>query len=93
MEKKRLRWTTSFKMIEDISYIHYSRCVAPKNATSLKADFQILCNAAEIGVMVRCYASFPLRDKNRSCSNMLGKGLLDPDECTISRKELSENSA
>ena len=88
-EKQRLRWTTNFKMIEDIRDIHYSRCVVPENATSLKADFWILCDAAEIGVMVGCYASFPLPDNKRSCSNVLGKGLLAPDEWTIPRKELS----
>ena len=39
--------------------------------------------------MVRVYAGFELTNKQYSCDNILGKGLLAPEEWTIPRKELS----
>ena len=86
--RQRLRWIENFKMIEDVRDILYARCPIPENALSLKARIWILCDAADGGIMVAVYAGFELPDNRWSCSNLLGKGLLSPEEWTIPKKEL-----
>lgn len=86
--RQRLLWIDNFRIINDVREIIYIRCTIPENATSLKARFYILCDAANGGVMVGVYAGFPLPDGSWSCNNLLGKGLLVPDSWTIPKKEL-----
>ena len=85
---QRWRWISNFKMIEDVRDIMYVRCPIPPNALNLEARIWILCDAAEGGVMVGSYAGFQLPENKYSCHNLLGKGLLAPEEWTIPRKEL-----
>ena len=83
-----LRWVENFKIIQEVKDVLYFRCPIPPNAISLKARMWILCDAAEGGIMVGAYAGFPLPGDRWSCSNVLGKGLLAPEEWTIPKKEL-----
>ena len=85
---KLVRWTENFKMIEDCRDILYVRCMVPPGAVSLKARIWILCDAADVGVMVAVYARFPLPENRWSCQNLLGKSLLPPEAWTIPKKEL-----
>ena len=75
-------------MIEDIRDVMFMRCSVPPDAVNLNARFWILSDAAEEG-MVGVYAGFELANNQYSCENILGKGLLAPEEWTIPRKELS----
>ena len=48
----------------------------------------MLCDAAEEGIVVGAYSGFLKSDSTWSCNNILGRGLLAPEEWTITRKEL-----
>ena len=87
-KEQKLRWENNFKMIQDCRDIMYMRCSVPENAVSLKAKLWILCDAAEDGIMVAAYVGFEIPGKRWSCSNILGKSLLAPEEWTIPKKEL-----
>ena len=86
--RQRFRWIQNFKIIQDLRDIMYFRCPIPSNALSLKGRIWILCDAADGGVMVGAYIGFPIPENRWSCSNLLGKGLLAPEEWTIPKKEL-----
>ena len=86
--EKRLRWTENFIMLDECKNILYRRCSIPHDAVSLKARVWILCDAADGGIMVGTYIGFEIPGKRWSCSNILGKSLLAPDEWTIPKKEL-----
>ena len=83
----KLRWEDNFKIIQDCRDIMYMRCQVPVDAVSLKARVWILGDAAD-GIIVGVYVGFELPGKRWSCSNVLGKSLLVPDDWTIPKKEL-----
>ena len=86
--EKRLRWCENFKMLQDCQDIMYTRCSIPKDAVSLKARCWILCDAADGGIMIGAYIGFEMPGNRWTCSNILGKSLLAPEEWTIPKKEL-----
>jgi len=87
-EKQILRWKTNFLIIEDVKDIMYFRCQVPRDAVDLKGRIYVLCDAAEEGIVVGAYSGFLKSDSTWSCNNILGRGLLAPEEWTITRKEL-----
>ena len=87
-EKQMLRWKTNFLIIEDVKDIMYFRCHVPDDAVDLKCRIYVLCYAAKEGIVNGAYSGFLKSDSTWSCNNILGRGLLAPEEWTITRKEL-----
>ena len=83
----KLRWEENFKIIQDCRDIMYMRCPVPVDAVSLKARVWILGDAAD-GIIVGVYVGFEIPGKRWTCTNVLGKSLLAPEEWTIPKKEL-----
>ena len=85
---QRLVWTKNFKIIQDCRDIMYFRCPIPPNAVNLKATIWILCDAADVGIIIAAYVCFEMPENKWSCSNLIGKNLLPPEAWTIPKKEL-----
>ena len=69
------------------------RCVIPADAISCQARLYLLCDAAEMGIMLAVYACYEKPGNIWSCDLLFGKGLLAQENWTIPLKELHGLSA
>ena len=55
-DHQRQIWIQNFKTIEEVRDIMYIRCSIPSDAVSIKARIYLLCDAAEVGIVLAAYA-------------------------------------
>ena len=92
-DHQREIWVNLFKTVEDIRDILYLRCSIPSDATSCKARMILLCDAADVGIILGVYVCYPRPGNVWSCDLLFGKGLLAQENWTIPCKELHALSA
>ena len=69
------------------------RSSIPSDALSSKARLLLLCDAADIGIVLAAYVGYPRPGGVWSCDLLFGKGLLAQENWTIPLKELHGLSA
>ena len=84
----RASWIDNFKIIEDLRDIMYVRCSIPEDALRTTARILIQVDAADVGIMIAAYIGYERQNGTWSCSHLLGKGLLAPEQLTLPQKEL-----
>ena len=92
-DHQREIWVNLFKTVEDIRDIFYLRCSIPVDAISCKARVLLLCDAADIGIILGAYVCYERPGDVWSCNLLFGKGLLAQENWTIPNKELHGLSA
>ena len=92
-DHQRAIWVNLFKTVEDIRDILYLRCSIPVDALSCKARFLLLCDAADVGIIMAAYVCYERPGQVWSCDLLFGKGLLAHENWTIPNKELHGLSA
>ena len=92
-DHQREIWVNNFKTIEEVRDILYLRCSIPTGAISCKARILLLCDAADVGVILAAYVGYELPGDVWSCDLLFGKGLLAAENWTNPQKELHGLSA
>merc|ERR1719318_1761823 len=92
-DHQRSIWVNLFKTVEDIRDILYLRCSIPADAISCKARVLLLCDAADVGIILGAYVCYERPGNAWSCDLLFGKGLLAQENWTIPCKELHGMSA
>ena len=92
-DHQRQTWINNFKTIEDVRDILYLRCVIPGDAVSNQARVLLLCDAADVGIVLAAYVCYERPGDVWSCDLLFGKGLLAQENWTIPQKELHGMSA
>ena len=87
-ENLRSIWIKNFKTIEDVRDFMYIRCSIPPNAVSCYARIWILCDAADIGIVIAAYVCYELPGGIWTCDLLFAKGLLVLENLSIPLKEL-----
>lgn len=87
-DHQRQIWVNNFKTIEEVRDILYLRCTIPTDAISCQARLLLLCDAADIGIILAAYVCYERPGGVWSCDLLFGKGVLAQDNWTIPQKEL-----
>ena len=92
-DHQREIWVNLFKTVEEIRDILYVRCSIPVDAITCKPRIFLLCDAADVGIVLAAYACYERPGQVWSCDLLFGKGLLAHENWTIPSKELHGLSA
>ena len=92
-DHQREIWVKNFQTIEEVRDILYLRCSIPTGAITTSARVMLLCDAADVGIILAAYVGYELPGGVWSCDLLFGKGLLAAENWTIPQKELHGLSA
>ena len=75
-DHQREIWVNNFKTIEEVRDILYLRCSIPTGAISCKARILLLCDAADVGVILAAYVGYELPGDVGAVTSYLERGCL-----------------
>ena len=87
-ENMRSIWIKNFQTVENVRDFLYIRCSIPPNATSCYSRILLLCDAADMGIVIAAYICYEMPGNKWTCDLLFAKGLLVHENLSIPLKEL-----
>ena len=84
----RLVWIKNFQTVKDERDFLYVRYSIPPNALSCYPRVLLLCDAADLGIVIAAYVCYELPGDKWTCDLLFAKGLLGQENLCIALKEL-----
>ena len=81
-------WVKNFRTVEDVREFLYTRCSIPPKAISCNPRELLLCDAADVGIVMAAYVCYKLPGDKWTCNLLFAKGLLVQENLSIPLKVL-----
>ena len=89
----RTKWLKQFLLWEKLKGVQFSRAMMPIDAINSRMRLIVAADAAKPSMIVGSWAGFKRKNGEHSCSQLLGRSLLPPENSTIPKDELTAYTA